>query len=154
MGKKAGNFRKIIFSCTAILFLFLVAGCSVTDLGGEKKQELDFTVLEKEDIPEELQETIEEKKDEPMKLTYTDQGQMVLVRGYGKKESSGYSIEVKELYATENAVHIRRGLILLSNWIIITDMLSLKNEEVPYGVGEKTDCKTVEWKTGYGPVSD
>ena len=48
MGKKAGNFRKIIFSCTAILFLFLVAGCSVTDLGGEKKQELDFTVLEKE----------------------------------------------------------------------------------------------------------
>ena len=110
MGKKAGNFRKIIFSCTAILFLFLVAGCSVTDLGGEKKQELDFTVLEKEDIPEELQATIEEKKDEPMKLTYTDQGQMVLVRGYGKKESSGYSIEVKELYATENALLIRTEL--------------------------------------------
>lgn len=33
-------------------------------------------------------------------------GQMYLVRGYGKKESSGYSIEVKELYETENAIHI------------------------------------------------
>lgn len=141
MGQKAGNFRKIIFSCTAILFLFLVAGCSVTDLGGEKKQELDFTVLEKEDIPEELQETIEEKKDEPMKLTYTDQGQMVLVRGYGKKESSGYSIEVKELYATENAVHIRTELkgpgekeqvIEKSTWPYIAVKLDYHNRHVVF----------------------
>ena len=131
MGKKAGNFRKIIFSCTAILFLFLVAGCSVTDLGGEKKQELDFTVLE----------TIEEKKDEPMKLTYTDQGQMVLVRGYGKKESSGYSIEVKELYATENAVHIRTELkgpgekeqvIEKSTWPYIAVKLDYHNRHVVF----------------------
>ena len=132
MGKKAGNFRKIIFSCTAILFLFLVAGCSVTDLGGEKKQELDFTVL---------QATIEEKKDEPMKLTYTDQGQMVLVRGYGKKESSGYSIEVKELYATENAVHIRTELkgpgekeqvIEKSTWPYIAVKLDYHNRHVVF----------------------
>ena len=93
MSKKAGNFRKIIFSCTAVFLILCMSGCSVTDLGGTKKQELDFTVLEKEDIPEELKTQIEEKKDEPMKLTYTDQGQMYLVRGYGKKESSGYSIE-------------------------------------------------------------
>lgn len=110
MSKKAGNFRKIIFFCTAVFLILCMSGCSVTDLGGTKKQELDFTVLEKEDIPEELKTQIEEKKDEPMKLTYTDQGQMYLVRGYGKKESSGYSIEVKELYETENAVHIRTEL--------------------------------------------
>ena len=118
-----------------------MAGCSVTDLGGEKKQELDFTVLEKEDIPEELQETIEEKKDEPMKLTYTDQGQMVLVRGYGKKESSGYSIEVKELYATENAVHIRTELkgpgekeqvIEKSTWPYIAVKLDYHNRHVVF----------------------
>lgn len=106
MGKKAGKFRKIIISCTAAFLILCMSGCSVTDMGGTKKQELDFTVLEKEDIPEELKTQIEEKKDEPMKLTYTDQGQMYLVRGYGKKESSGYSIEVKELYETENAIHI------------------------------------------------
>lgn len=106
MGKKAGKFRKIIISCTAAFLILCMSGCSVTDMGGTKKQELDFTVLEKEDIPEELKIQIEEKKDEPMKLTYTDQGQMYLVRGYGKKESSGYSIEVKELYETENAIHI------------------------------------------------
>ena len=106
MGKKAGKFCKIIISCTAAFLILCMSGCSVTDMGGTKKQELDFTVLEKEDIPEELKTQIEEKKDEPMKLTYTDQGQMYLVRGYGKKESSGYSIEVKELYETENAIHI------------------------------------------------
>lgn len=106
MGKKAGKFRKIIISCTAAFLILCMSGCSVTDMGGTKKQELDFTVLEKEDIPEELKIQIEEKKDEPMKLTYTDQGQMYLVRGYGKKESSGYSIEVKKLYETENAIHI------------------------------------------------
>lgn len=110
MGKKAGNFRNIILFGIAAFLGFCISGCSVTDLGGTKKQELDFTVLEKEDIPEELKTEIEEKKDEPMKLTYTDQGQMYLVRGYGKKDTSGYSIEVKEIYETENAVHIRTEL--------------------------------------------
>ena len=34
MGKKAGNFRKIIFSMYCEYFSFFwVAGCSVTDLG-------------------------------------------------------------------------------------------------------------------------
>ena len=110
MGKIAGNFRNIILFGIAAFLGFCISGCSVTDLGGTKKQELDFTVLEKEDIPEELKTEIEEKKDEPMKLTYTDQGQMYLVRGYGKKDTSGYSIEVKEIYETENAVHIRTEL--------------------------------------------
>lgn len=110
MGKKTGNFRNIILFGIAAFLGFCISGCSVTDLGGTKKQELDFTVLEKEDIPEELKTEIEEKKDEPMKLTYTDQGQMYLVRGYGKKDTSGYSIEVKEIYETENAVHIRTEL--------------------------------------------
>ena len=95
----------------------------------------------KEDIQEELQATIEEKKDEPMKLTYTDQGQMVLVRGYGKKESSGYSIEVKELYATENAVHIRTELkgpgekeqvIEKSTWPYIAVKLDYHNRHVVF----------------------
>lgn len=106
MGKKIEKLQKIILSCVVISLLLCVSACSVTDLEGGKKKELDFTVLEKEDIPEELKTTIEEKKNDPMKLTYTDQGQMYLVRGYGEKESSGYSIEVKELYETDNAVHI------------------------------------------------
>ena len=63
--------------------------------GRNKKAELDFTVLEKEDIPEELKTEIEEKKDEPMKLTYTDQGQMYLVRGYGKKTQAGTALRSK-----------------------------------------------------------
>lgn len=106
MSIKTNKLQKIILSCVIIFLLLCASGCSVTNLEGGKKQDLDFTVLEKEDIPEELKKMIEEKKDDPMKLTYTDQGQMYLVRGYGQKESSGYSIEVKELYETDNAVHI------------------------------------------------
>lgn len=107
MGKKIEKLqKKIILSCVILSLFLCVTGCSVTDLEGKKKQELDFTVLEKENIPEELKTMIEEKKNNPMKLTYTDQGKMYLVRGYGQKESSGYSIEVKELYETDNAVHI------------------------------------------------
>lgn len=106
MGKKREKIRKIILSCASFLLLISISGCSVTDLEGNKKQDLDFTVLEKEEIPEELMAMIEEEKNDPMKLTYTDKGQMYLVRGYGKQESSGYSIEVKELYETDNAVHI------------------------------------------------
>lgn len=141
MGKRIEKLQKIILSCVVISLLLCVSACSVTDLEEGKKEKLDFTVLEKEDIPEELKTMIEEKKNNPMKLTYTNQGQMYLVRGYGQKESSGYSIEVKELYETDNAVHIltelkgpgeKEQVIQKSTWPYVVVKMDYQNRHVVF----------------------
>ena len=82
---------------------FLTA-CSVEKDELEKVRDLEFTVVGEADLPEELKNVIGEKKTAPFKLTYTDDQNLYIVVGYGEQESGGYSIAVKELYLTENAI--------------------------------------------------
>lgn len=89
----------------------MLMGCSVKKLNTEKLKDIDFTVLEEENIPEELQAMIKEKETQPFKLTYADNGELYIAEGYGEQETSGYSIEVKECYETENAVYVHTNLI-------------------------------------------
>ena len=70
-----------------------------------------ITVTEKQDIPEELEEMIAERKEEGFQLSYADQGELYLAVGYGTRPTSGYSIKVKALYETENAVYIQTELL-------------------------------------------
>mgnify|MGYP003300958324 CR=1 FL=1 len=41
-----------------------------------------------------------------MKLTYVDGKDRYLIIGYGKQNTGGYSISIKDLYATENAIYV------------------------------------------------
>ena len=41
-----------------------------------------------------------------MKLTYVDQGKRYIVIGYGKQNSGGYSIYIKDFYKTDNALYV------------------------------------------------
>ena len=92
--------------------LMLMAGCEITDGDKTAKQkDLEFTVVEEADLPEELKTLIEEKKKEPMKLTYSNSEYLYIVTGYGEQRSGGYSITVDELYLTENAIYIKTTLI-------------------------------------------
>jgi hypothetical protein len=91
--------------------LCLFAGCTVEKISTEKLRDIEFTVVPKKDIPEELEEMIDEKEEEPFKLTYADEGSLYIAQGYGKQPTSGYSIEVKELYETENAIYVHTNLI-------------------------------------------
>ena len=71
----------------------------------------DIKLLEEEKIPEEFLTQIEEKKSGPFKITYADKDALYIARGYGEQKTSGYSIEVKECYETENAIYIHTNLI-------------------------------------------
>lgn len=76
-----------------------------------KIRDVEITVLEEEKIPEEFLTQIEEKKSGPFKITYADKDALYIARGYGEQKTSGYSIEVKECYETENAIYIHTNLI-------------------------------------------
>ena len=91
--------------------MLLLSACSVEKLKTEKLRDIEFTVLDEEDIPEEFAKDIQEKKKKIFKMTYEDQGYLYVAEGYGRQDTSGYSIEVDSVYETENAVYVRTNLI-------------------------------------------
>ena len=103
--------KKFILAIICMCFLSLMVGCSAEKLSTEKLRDIEFTVVDEENIPEELEEMIDEREEKPFKLTYADNGSLYIAVGYGEQTTSGYSIEVKELYETENAIYIHTNLI-------------------------------------------
>lgn len=91
--------------------IFVSAACAVRKENTDKIRDVDFTVLAQEDAPQELQKEISEKKEHIFKITYADEGYLYIARGYGSRDTSGYSVEVKECYESEDAICIQTGLI-------------------------------------------
>lgn len=88
-----------------------VSGCSVEQTDGTKVKDVDFTVVEEEAIPPELKEQIDSRKEMDFKLAYENGDKLYIVRGYGERETGGYSIAVKDVYLTKNAVCFSSTLI-------------------------------------------
>lgn len=93
------------------MVLMMICGCSVTKSRTEKVQDLEYSIVRLEEQPEEIQILVEENKDTRMKMSYIDQGQEYIIVGYGEQATSGYSIEVTEVYETENTVNIDTNLL-------------------------------------------
>ena len=93
------------------LFLFTLTGCVSGPVKTEKLRDLEFTVLDKLSVPDEFQTLIEEKKEKPFRLTYADAEELYIAEGYGAQLKTGYSVEVTELYETENAIFIHTNLL-------------------------------------------
>ena len=94
-----------------MLAAVLVCGCKVEEKNDKKLREMEFTVISEKEVPEELKKIIEEKKTNEMKLTYMTDKNLYIVRGYGQQKTGGYSIKVKDLYLTENAVYLKTELM-------------------------------------------
>ena len=62
-------------------------------------------------VPEELRNVLEEKKSKSFKVTYEDEGYLYICVGYGEQKTSGYSISVKDLYLTKNAIYVDTELV-------------------------------------------
>lgn len=68
-------------------------------------------MIEDSQIPEEMQELIREKKETEFQIAYQKGTELFLAKGYGRQMSGGYSIQVKELSASSNAVFFETKLI-------------------------------------------
>lgn len=103
--------KKLQFCLLAAVLLGLLTGCVTKEKAEGDRTELEFTVVTKEEIPEEMTALIEEQGDSAFQATYTAQGYLYIARGYGAQPTSGYSVEVSELYETENMVVIGTTLL-------------------------------------------
>ncbi|MBQ9989565.1 MAG: protease complex subunit PrcB family protein [Lachnospiraceae bacterium] len=107
MVKEEKRTRKEKLVGMLIMFLLMtgIAGCTLVPEEQERK-EAAFVIVTEAYIPERLLELIELKKEQVMKLTYVDEGSRYIVIGYGKQESGGYSIAVRDFYMTQNALYV------------------------------------------------
>lgn len=85
----------------------VLSGCSLKGINNTKKEEIDYTVVEDEDLPAELKKLIDEKKGSTLKMTYTTKDYTYMVAGYGTMTTSGYSISVNDVYLGENSTYGR-----------------------------------------------
>lgn len=102
----------MIRKCIMILMILpLLYGCTIREGTEDKVRDVEFTVLSRDDVPQEFLEFILEKQEEPFKLTYTTEEYLYIAVGYGRQESGGYSIAIKDFYLTENTLVIDTELI-------------------------------------------
>ena len=55
-------------------------------------------------MPQELADEIKNLKDKEFQLSYEDGEYLYVAKGYGKRNSSGFNISVKEMYVTEHTL--------------------------------------------------
>ncbi len=101
--------RKTIL-ITCFFLSFLLMGCSVGKIENIRVRDLDYTVVNEKDIPEKLKETIESKKAESFQLAFESSGYLYIARGYGAKETGGYSVTVSDLYLGKNGIYVQTQL--------------------------------------------
>lgn len=88
-------------------------GCGLRKAKPDRKKlkDLEYTIVEDNEIPEKLMEKIQKKKEAEFKITFESDGFLYLVHGYGEQETGGYSIAVRDLYLTERALYFDTELL-------------------------------------------
>jgi len=99
-----------------LFFLFIaalayLAGCGQQSSKPEKIKDVEYTVQEESQVPEELLAKMKEKQKEPFQMTYVTDGYMYIAKGYGTQKTSGYSIRVTDLYEAAEGVVFSAELI-------------------------------------------
>lgn len=114
--KSMGVSMKRIISVLLCIFMVAViavaGGCSELNQGAaEKIRDLEFTIVDPEEIPEELAQIIEENRKTEIKMTYESDKYLYLIRGYGEQKTGGYSIAVEQCYLGKNGINVHTNLI-------------------------------------------
>lgn len=107
-----GNLRRWAAGIlTVALLSCFLCGCSIEKVKAGDGVRPEYTVMKEEDFPDKVKELIEEHKETEFQLTYQDSGYLYLMKGYGKQQTGGYSIQIEDLSLWENAIHLQTVLI-------------------------------------------
>ena len=104
---------KLFIWMILILSTILLTGCKSEEADIKKIKDIDFTIVEDSELPEELKMLINDKKVKPFKTTWNneDMDYLYIVVGYGQQPSGGFSVTVDELFLTSNSIFISTNLI-------------------------------------------
>ena len=108
--KNYGGILKKLCIAAMLLILCTTSGCSIKKTSSEKIRDIEYTVVEDEDVPEELMKLINDKKEEVFSLTFNDKEYLYMVKGYGPQPTTGYGITLEDIYETDNAICVKTTL--------------------------------------------
>ncbi len=94
-----------------LLLVLSLAGCGKEEEEIKKVKDLDYTVVEEADLPDQLLELVNKKKNSPFCFTYKSEDACYICQGFGTQASSGYSITVEDLFLGTNAIYIKNTLL-------------------------------------------
>ena len=103
--------KKICLLVIVSIMAAMLSACGGETEKEENRNNLEFTVVSEDRLPDELKEILDQKKESAFKLTYADEGYLYICVGYGKQESGGDSVTVNELYETDNAIYVNTNLL-------------------------------------------
>jgi len=103
--------KKLLFFFFLAMLTGVISGCAKKEKEIPKVKDLEYTVLEESEVPEELLEKIGEKKAEAFDITYQSDGYLYIARGYGTQRTSGYSVRILELYESTEGIVVSSELI-------------------------------------------
>ena len=101
--------NKGFFLWFTVLLTLEMVGCSIDKMDETKQNDIEYTVVAPQDIPEEME--IIKNSEKPFEITYSDNVYLYASQGYGKQKSSGYSISIESCYESENTIYIKTKLI-------------------------------------------
>lgn len=101
--------------CMIGVLVLLVVGffvfVKIGKMDRKKVSDVEYTVLLEENIPEEIFDELEEYKYGVCKHSYIFEDKLYIVICYGKQDASGYTINVNELYESDNAIYVETTLM-------------------------------------------
>lgn len=113
--RRKGKMRQKIYTgvllWSVVIILLALSGCSIEKVSAQKQDKIEYTILKEAEFPEKVQELIEKNKTKEFQLTYQEQGNLYLIKGYGEQKTGGYSIRIEDVSLWENAIHVQTMLI-------------------------------------------
>ncbi|HIZ66129.1 MAG TPA: protease complex subunit PrcB family protein [Candidatus Blautia pullicola] len=98
----------ILLLVMAGLFLW---GCSIEKVRAGDGLKPEYTVMKEADFPDKVKELVEQNREKEFQMTYQDGGYLYLLKGYGKQDTGGYSIQIEDLSLWDNAIHLKTILL-------------------------------------------
>lgn len=111
---KSGLIKFITVTISAVIIwmgIASISGCAAGTSENENKTDVDFTVVEDEDLPKELKKLIDDRKENTLRLIFTTKDYTYVVAGFGAQETSGYSIRVNGVYVADDTLYTDISLI-------------------------------------------
>lgn len=103
--------KKAVCLLAILVLAAVLSGCGLIRIEEEERKPVDYTVVERQDIPAALDEIMNEKKEKEFQLSYQTGEALYLAKGYGRQMSGGYSIQVEELGVSSNGLFFVTRLI-------------------------------------------
>ncbi|GMQ56278.1 hypothetical protein AN1V17_06710 [Vallitalea sediminicola] len=76
-----------------------------------KIMDMEFTVLDDENVQDIIKQNVDILKFNPFKLSFRDGQYLYIAVGYGEQRTGGYSIQVSELYESQDRIVISTELL-------------------------------------------